>query len=229
MKVHFFSGDSALCDTAYDSCSGLRDNVEWERFCLRGESARQAYEAEARGADVAISFLNPYVFSATALARYDRAYNIHPSTPAHPGQDPQHWTIYDGTFVSGATLHLMVPRVDAGPILDVVERKVAEDSKPAAISNLSENLALALLIRRLDDILDGSLEPNGRNWVDSPSRKRSDFIDLCSIPTDIDPAELDRRILSFHVPGYRNRLQILLHGKRFIYAGDANGESPDIE
>ena len=59
------------------------------------------------------------------LEKLGRAYNIHPSTPRHPGSDPQHWTIYDGTFVAGATLHMMSQNVDAGKILDVIEKNLS--------------------------------------------------------------------------------------------------------
>lgn len=224
MKVHFFSGTKEINDAAFDGCVGLRGDVEWRRFALVNAEARAAYEAEAPEADIIISFLNPYIFKADSLARAGRAYNVHPAPPEHPGQDPQHWTIYDGTFVSGATLHLMIPSVDAGPILDVAERKVPETSSHEEIDRQSENMALALLFRRLDDILDGSLEPNGREWSAGRKRKRSDFIEICTISPEIDPGELDRRIRCFHSPTYDNRLQTFIRGKRFVFAGD---ESPE--
>lgn len=220
MKVHFFSGMKAINDAAYDGCSGLRGDVEWRRFALTDQASRDAYDREAPEADIILSFLNPFVFRDEHLRRAGRAYNIHPSTPEHPGQDPQHWTLYLGTCVAGATLHLITRQVDAGPILDVAERKVPAESMPAEIDRQSENMALALLFHRLDDILVGNMEPIDRNWSDENRRKRADFISMCEIPQDIDPEELDRRIRCFHVPTYRNRLQTTIHGRRFIYPGD---------
>tara|TARA_R110002110_G_scaffold313491_7_gene526792 strand:+ start:5785 stop:6465 length:681 start_codon:yes stop_codon:yes gene_type:complete len=224
MKIHFFSGTKAICDAAFDGCTGLRDDVEWRRFALTDQAARDAYNAEAPEADVIISFLNPFVFQEEHLARTKHAYNIHPSTPQHPGQDPQHWTIYDGTFVSGATLHQITRKVDAGPILDVVEKKVPEDSLPADIDRRSENMALALLFRRLDDILGGGLEPIDRQWSVDRYRRRADFISICQIPPSIDAAELERRVRCFHAPSYRNRLQTVICGRRFVYADDTDLE-----
>lgn len=220
MKVHFFSGDKAISDAAFDGCTGLRSDVDWRRFCLTDETSRNAYREEAPEADIIISFLNSYIFSGAELERAGKAYNIHPSSPEHPGQDPQHWTLYDGTLVCGATLHLMVPSVDAGPVLDVAERSVAPSSRHEEIDRQSENMALALLFRRLDDILSGSLKPNGRQWSLDRRRKRSDFIDICRITPDIEPDELDRRIRCFHSPTYRNRLQTEIHGRRFVYMAD---------
>ena len=219
MRVHFFSGTAAINDAAYDGCTGLRPDVELRRFALTDAPSRDAYEREAPEADVTISFLNPFVFRDEHLERAGRSYNIHPSTPLHPGQDPQHWTIYQGTFMAGATLHLIERQVDAGPILDVAEIHVPPDTAPPEINRQSENMALALLFGRLDDILAGSLQPIDRQWAGENRRKRSDFVSMCQITPDIDPSELDRRIRSFHVPTYRNRLQTTIHGQRFVYAG----------
>ena len=223
MKVHFFSGTAEIHDAAYDGCTGLRPDVDWRRFALMDAPSRDDYEREAPKADVIISFLSVR-FRDENLEGTGRAYNIHPSSPLHPGQDPQHWTIYQGTFVAGATMHLIERQVDAGPILDVAEIDVPPDAAPSEINRQSENMALALLFKRLDDILAGSLRPIDRQWAGENRRKRSDFVSMCQITPDIDPGELDRRIRSFHVPTYKNRLQTTIHGQRFVYAGTADND-----
>jgi methionyl-tRNA formyltransferase len=44
--------------------------------------------------------------------------NIHPSLlPRHRGPEPIYWTIVDGDRTAGISLHLTVPKIDAGPIL----------------------------------------------------------------------------------------------------------------
>jgi hypothetical protein len=48
------------------------------------------------------------------------AYNFHPGPPNYPGWGPAHFAIYDGAATFGVTAHMMVERVDAGPIVDVV-------------------------------------------------------------------------------------------------------------
>ena len=52
MKVHFFSGNKAISDAAFDGCTGLRGDVEWRRFSLTDQAARDAYNAEAPEADM---------------------------------------------------------------------------------------------------------------------------------------------------------------------------------
>lgn len=50
--------------------------------------------------------------------------NVHPSLlPKHRGPEPIYWTIASGDREAGITVHLTVPRIDAGPI--VAQRKLA--------------------------------------------------------------------------------------------------------
>ena len=57
--------------------------------------------------------------------------NVHPSLlPRHRGPEPIYWTIANGDEEAGITVHLTVPRIDAGPILaqrriEVLERDTA--------------------------------------------------------------------------------------------------------
>ena len=48
----------------------------------------------------------------------DRVLNIHPSLlPAFPGLDAQRQALEHGVRVSGATVHLVTPELDDGPIV----------------------------------------------------------------------------------------------------------------
>lgn len=50
--------------------------------------------------------------------------NIHPSLlPRHRGPEPIYWTIVSGDRIAGISVHLTVPRIDAGPIL--AQRRVS--------------------------------------------------------------------------------------------------------
>jgi len=49
---------------------------------------------------------------------YGRMLNIHPSLlPSFPGLDPHGQALRAGVRISGATVHFVIPRTDAGPIL----------------------------------------------------------------------------------------------------------------
>lgn len=46
------------------------------------------------------------------------AVNLHPSLlPRHAGVSPYFWCFHDGDQETGATLHVMIPKLDAGPIV----------------------------------------------------------------------------------------------------------------
>jgi phosphoribosylglycinamide formyltransferase-1 len=59
------------------------------------------------------------LFTAEFVQRwYGRMLNIHPSLlPSFPGLDPQGQALRAGVKISGATVHLVTPETDAGPVL----------------------------------------------------------------------------------------------------------------
>src|SRR5580692_543706 len=89
-----------------------------------------------------IAFVTPEIVPASILARLGYgAFNFHPGPPSYPGWAPSHFALYDRATEFGATVHVMVERVDAGPIVDVALFPV-----PAGISVLAlEGLAYAHL------------------------------------------------------------------------------------
>jgi len=76
--------------------------------CLR------AYEP-----DVVVMASFDQIMTAETLAVPSRGWlNVHPSLlPRHRGPEPIYWTIANGDAEAGITVHLTVPRIDAGPIL----------------------------------------------------------------------------------------------------------------
>ena len=65
--------------------------------------------------------------------------NIHPSLlPAFPGMDAQRQALEHGVKVSGATVHLVTPELDAGPI-------VAQEAVPVLDDDSAESLAARIL------------------------------------------------------------------------------------
>src|SRR5450631_1229578 len=67
-----------------------------------------------------IAFVTPEIVSNSILARLGYgAYNFHPGPPTYPGWAPAHFALYDRVTEFGATAHVMVARVDEGPIVAV--------------------------------------------------------------------------------------------------------------
>src|SRR5579871_1958469 len=67
-----------------------------------------------------IAFATPVIVPKSILDRIGYgAVNFHPGPPSYPGWAPAHFALYDQAGEFGATAHLMVEKVDAGPIVDL--------------------------------------------------------------------------------------------------------------
>jgi phosphoribosylglycinamide formyltransferase-1 len=61
--------------------------------------------------------------------------NVHPSLlPSFPGVDAQHQAWTHGVKIAGATVHLVTPELDAGPIVVQATVAVLDDDTPASLA-----------------------------------------------------------------------------------------------
>lgn len=96
----------------------------------------------------------------------DAILNIHPSLlPAFPGVDAQGQALEHGVKVTGVTVHLVTPELDAGPI--VVQRAV-----PVRDDDTVETLSARILVEEhraypeaIKIVLDGGWRVEGRRFV----------------------------------------------------------------
>jgi phosphoribosylglycinamide formyltransferase-1 len=143
----------------------------------RGWPTREAYDralAEALTArDVGLVCLAGFMrlVGAPLLEAFPNAIlNIHPSLlPAFPGVDAQRQALAHGVKVSGVTVHLVTPELDAGPI--VLQRSV-----PVLDDDTDATLAARILIEEhriypeaVTLVLDGGWTIDGRRFVRSRS------------------------------------------------------------
>jgi methionyl-tRNA formyltransferase len=126
------------------------------------------------------------------------AYNFHPGPPSYPGWAPAHFALYQRATEFGATAHVMVARVDEGPIVGVEMFPI-----PLGISAASlEGMAYARLAY-LFWSLAKSLATDSKRLPQLPLRwsgkktTRRDYATICEIPLDIARDELDHRIEVF--------------------------------
>jgi phosphoribosylglycinamide formyltransferase-1 len=92
--------------------------------------------------------------------------NIHPSLlPAFPGLDGQRQAWTHGVKVSGATVHIVTPELDAGPIVRQAVVPVRDEDTP-------ESLAERILVEEhriypeaIKIMLDGGWRVDGRRFV----------------------------------------------------------------
>jgi methionyl-tRNA formyltransferase len=126
---------------------------------------------EGYSPDVVVMASFDQILSARTLAVPRRGWlNVHPSLlPRHRGPEPIYWTIAEGDAEAGITVHLTVPRIDAGPIL--AQRRLQVSATETA-GTLSKRLVEAGLAA-LDDALL-ALQA-GRAESDSPPLDRGSY------------------------------------------------------
>lgn len=100
----------------------------------------------------------------------DRVLNIHPSLlPAFPGLDAQRQALEHGVRISGATVHLVTPELDAGPI-------ILQAPVPVLDGDTVETLSARILVEEhrlypaaIQLVLAGGWRVVGRRFVRRPS------------------------------------------------------------
>ena len=123
------------------------------------------------------------------------AYNFHPGPPSYPGWAPAHFALYARATQFGATAHVMVDRVDEGPIVGVEMFSIPPGASVASLEGMAY-ARISYLFWTLAKSLATQSEPLPHlplRWSGTKSTRR-DYAALCDVPLDIDPDELDHRI-----------------------------------
>ena len=124
------------------SALGLRSQLE-ERRAGEARSAheeRLAGHLEAAGTDIVCLAGFMRVLSSAFVARFERRIvNVHPSLlPAFPGLHTHRRALEAGVKLHGATVHLVTPALDSGPI-------VAQAAVPVLAGDTEETLSQRVL------------------------------------------------------------------------------------
>lgn len=84
------------------------------------------------------------------------AFNVHGSLlPRYRGRAPVNWAILSGEKVTGATLHAMTAKPDAGDIVDQESVPIGPDDTANEVQGRVSAAAVKLLERRLEDLKKG--------------------------------------------------------------------------
>ena len=146
-----------------------------------------------------IAYVASVVVPADVLDRVGYgAYNFHPGPPTYPGWAPAHFALYRRATEFGATAHLMVARVDEGPIVGVEMFSIPPGSSVASLEGMAY-ARLSLLFWTLAKPLarrSERLPQLPAQWSGTKTTRR-DYAALREIPRDIQQDELDRRIELF--------------------------------
>jgi methionyl-tRNA formyltransferase len=116
--------------------------------------------AEGRRArpDFVFSFYYRHMLNAAWLDLPKRgALNMHGSLlPKYRGRAPVHWAIIRGETVTGASLHYMLEKPDAGALVDQQPVPIGEDDTALEVSQRVAEAAQAVLRRSLPKLIAGT-------------------------------------------------------------------------
>lgn len=163
-----------------------------------------------------IAFLTCEIVPAALLDRLGRpAYNFHPGPPTCPGRYPESFAAYRGDTRFGATAHVMVPRVDEGPIVGVEWFDVPPGTGQLALGDLAYAASVRLLGRlgRRLALDDEPLPTLPVSWSGGKTTL-AQYDALREIAPGIDADEFARRLRGFG-DNREAPLFVTLHGRRF--------------
>lgn len=155
------------------------------------------------------------------------AYNIHPGPPEHPGSFPDVHALMRDERRFGATLHVMNPRVDEGPIVDVALFDVPPGVDRVWLATRAMQAAGDLVLA-WGARLVGSVEPlpvrpdlawAPRKW------RQADLEALTRLDPSLSSEEVDRRARAV-LGGTMGTLLLTWEGRRFRLEPD--GPDPDL-
>ena len=108
--------------------------------------------------DFIFSFYYRHMLSPALLATARRgAYNMHGSLlPKYRGRVPVNWAVLKGERATGATLHEMVEKPDAGRIVDQLAVPILPDDRAIDVFRKVTVAAEIVLDRALPGLIDGS-------------------------------------------------------------------------
>jgi len=144
------------------------------------------------------------------------AYNFHPGPPQYPGWAPAHFALYENATEFGATAHVMMERVDSGPIVDAAMFPIPADTGVVALEGLAY-AHMAQLFWRMAKMLATQAEAlpaSSLQWGNRKNSRRA-YQAICNIPFDITKEELDRRLRVFGGNHFGISPSINLHGVEF--------------
>jgi methionyl-tRNA formyltransferase len=85
------------------------------------------------------------------------AFNMHGSLlPKFRGRAPVNWAVLKGETRTGATLHKMTSRADAGDIVDQEAVEIGPDDTALEVQKRVTTAAVAILARRLEELKSGT-------------------------------------------------------------------------
>ncbi len=123
-------------------------------------SPELAARVAALAPDFVFSFYYRHMLPAGLLRAARGAYNMHGSLlPKYRGRAPVNWAVLHGERETGATLHEMVDKPDAGRIVDQMAVPILPDDRALDVMRKVTVAAELVLDRALPRLIDGTARP----------------------------------------------------------------------
>ncbi|HLZ03397.1 MAG TPA: formyltransferase family protein [Bradyrhizobium sp.] len=164
-----------------------------------------------------IAFSSPVIVPSCVLSALGYgAYNFHPGPPDYPGWAPAHFAMYDGATEFGGTMHAMTERVDAGPIVDVVQFPVPAGINVEGLEGLAYAHLAQMYWRHAGRLANEAapLPERPITWGPRKNTRRS-YQAICDISLDITKDEFERRMRVVGHNHFGMSATIHLHGVEF--------------
>jgi methionyl-tRNA formyltransferase len=164
-----------------------------------------------------IAFVTPVIVPGSILTQLAYgALNFHPGPPSYPGWAPSHFALYDQATEFGATVHVMVEQVDAGPIVDVALFPIPADISVLGLEGLAYAHRAHLFWGMAKSLATDPEPPPTRpiKWGGRRCSRRA-YRAICNVPLDIVKDDFDRRIRVFGGNYFGMMPTITLHGVEF--------------
>ena len=121
--------------------------------------------------------------------------NVHASLlPRHRGPAPVEWAILSGDSETGVTIMQMDAGVDTGPILAQERVPIAPDEIAPRLEGQLANVGGRLLVRTLDDLVNGRVQPVPQPAVGATHAPRLRSEDGKLDPTTMTAEDIDRKV-----------------------------------
>jgi methionyl-tRNA formyltransferase len=174
-----------------------------------------------------IAFVTSEIVPVGVLTRLGYgAINFHPGPPGYPGWAPSHFALYDRATEFGATVHVMVEQVDAGPIIDVARFPIPAGVSVRALEGLAYAHLAELFWRMAGSLATDAGPPPTLplQWGAKKNSRRA-YRTICEIPLDIAKDEFERRIRVFGGNNFGMSPTIHLHGVEFRAVTPPGGQA----
>jgi methionyl-tRNA formyltransferase len=158
----------------------------------------EAAQARIRqvGADVMVVVAYGQILPASLLnAPRLGTLNVHASLlPRHRGPAPVEWAILSGDAETGVTIMQMDAGVDTGPILAQERVPIAPGEIAPRLEGRLANVGGRLLVRTLDDLVEGRVQPVPQSAVGATHAPRLRSEDGKLDPATMTAQEIDRKV-----------------------------------